>query len=37
VVYDALPHAFWAMMLAPESDDAFRRMTSSLTKHLGGR
>ncbi len=37
VVYDALPHAFWAMMLAPESDDCFRRMSSFLTKHLGRR
>lgn len=37
VVYDALPHAFWAMFLAPESDDAFRRMSSFLVKHLGGR
>jgi len=37
VVYDALPHAFWAMLLAPESDEAFRRMSSFLTKHLGRR
>jgi len=37
VVYDALPHAFWAMLLAPESDDAFRRMSAFLTKHLGRR
>ena len=37
VVYDALPHAFWSTMLAPESDDAFRRMSSFLTKHLGRR
>ena len=37
VVYDALPHAFWSSMLAPESDDAFRRMSSFLTQHLGGR
>jgi acetyl esterase/lipase len=37
VVYDALPHAFWSVMLAPESDDAFRRMASFLTKHLGRR
>jgi acetyl esterase/lipase len=36
-VYDALPHAFWSVMLAPESDDAFRRMSSFLTKHLGRR
>jgi acetyl esterase/lipase len=37
VVYDALPHAFWSVMLAPESDDAFRRMSSFLTRHLGRR
>jgi epsilon-lactone hydrolase len=37
VVYDALPHAFWSVMLAPESDDAFRRMASFLTSRLGRR
>jgi acetyl esterase/lipase len=37
VVYDALPHAFWAYLLAPESDHAFKRMTAFLTKHLGSR
>jgi acetyl esterase/lipase len=37
VVYDALPHAFWANFLAPESDDAFRRMSAFLTRHLGRR
>jgi len=37
VVYDALPHAFWAMLLAPECDEAFRRMSSFLTGHLGVR
>jgi acetyl esterase/lipase len=37
VVYDALPHAFWANILAPESDDAFVRMSSFFTKHLGAR
>jgi len=37
VVYDALPHAFWSSMLAPESDDAFRRMAGFLTRHLGRR
>ncbi|MEJ0067309.1 MAG: alpha/beta hydrolase [Caulobacteraceae bacterium] len=36
-VYDALPHAFWASMLSPESDDAFRRMAAFLTRHLGRR
>jgi acetyl esterase/lipase len=35
VVYDALPHAFWSVMLAPESDDCFRRMTAFLTRHVG--
>lgn len=34
VVYDALPHAFWAYLLAPESDDAFRRMASFFAHHL---
>jgi acetyl esterase/lipase len=37
VVYDGLPHAFWAFLLAPESEDAFRRMASFLIKHLGRR
>jgi acetyl esterase/lipase len=36
VVYDGLPHAFWATMLAPECDDAFKRMTRFFAKHLGG-
>lgn len=36
-VYDALPHAFWSTMLAPESDDAFRRMAAFLTRRLGRR
>ena len=35
VVYDALPHAFWANLLAPESDDCFRRMSAFLSTHLG--
>jgi acetyl esterase/lipase len=35
VVYDALPHAFWSVMLAPESDDCFRRMAAFLTRHVG--
>lgn len=34
VVYDGLPHAFWAYVLAPESDDAFRRMSAFLARHL---
>jgi len=37
VVYDGLPHAFWAYIMAPESEDAFRRMSSFLIKHLGRR
>jgi monoterpene epsilon-lactone hydrolase len=37
VVFDALPHAFWSNMLAPESDDAFRRMAGFLTRNLGRR
>jgi acetyl esterase/lipase len=37
LIYDALPHAFWAYILAPESDDCFRRMSAFLVKHLGGR
>jgi acetyl esterase/lipase len=37
VVYDALPHAFWAQMISPESDDAFRRMAAFLTRHTGRR
>jgi acetyl esterase/lipase len=36
VVYDGLPHAFWATMLAPECDDAFKRMTRFFAKRLGG-
>jgi monoterpene epsilon-lactone hydrolase len=37
LVYDGLPHAFWAYILAPESEDAFRRMAGFLVKHLGGK
>jgi acetyl esterase/lipase len=37
VVYDGLPHAFWAYLLAPECEDAFRRMSAFLVKHLGRR
>jgi acetyl esterase/lipase len=37
VVYDALPHAFWAYILASESEDAFRRMSAFMMKHLGRR
>jgi acetyl esterase/lipase len=35
VVYDALPHAFWAQMLAPECDACFRRMASFLARNVG--
>ncbi len=37
VVYDGLPHAFWANMLAPESDDCFRRMAAFLSGNTGRR
>lgn len=37
VIYDGLPHAFWCQMIAPESDDAFRRMAGFLGKHTGRR
>jgi acetyl esterase/lipase len=37
VVYDALPHAFWANILAPESDEAFQLMSSFFTTQLGKR
>jgi acetyl esterase/lipase len=37
VVYDALPHAFWAQMLAAESDDCFRRMAAFLMRYTGRR
>jgi len=37
LVYDALPHAFWANLLAPESDHAFQRMSGFFTSNLGAR
>ena len=37
LVFDALPHAFWANLMATECDDCFRRMSSFLVKHLGRR
>jgi monoterpene epsilon-lactone hydrolase len=37
VIFDALPHAFWSVMLAPESDEAFRCMSAFLAKHVGRR
>ncbi|THD77110.1 MAG: alpha/beta hydrolase [Phenylobacterium sp.] len=35
VVFDGLPHAFWAYIDAPESDQAFRAMARFLKGHLG--
>ena len=35
VVFDGLPHAFWAYVDAPESDQAFRTMARFLRSHLG--
>jgi hypothetical protein len=32
-----LPHAFWANIMAPESDEAFQLMSSFFTTHLGAR
>jgi acetyl esterase/lipase len=37
LVYDALPHAFWAYMLTPECDHCFRRMAAFLGGRLGQR
>ncbi len=37
IVHDALPHAFWAYILAPESDAAFARMAGFFTDRLGRR
>jgi monoterpene epsilon-lactone hydrolase len=39
VVFDALPHAFWAYIDAPESDEAFQIMAKFLAARLprGGR
>lgn len=37
LVYDALPHAFWAYMLAPECDHCFGRMAAFLSARLGRR
>jgi len=34
VVWDGLPHAFWAYMAIPESDEAFGVMAKFLTAHL---
>lgn len=37
VVFDGLPHAFWAYIDAPESDDAFAVMARFFTDRLGER
>jgi acetyl esterase/lipase len=37
VVFDALPHAFWAYIDAPESDQAFHVMAKFLKAHLRKR
>jgi epsilon-lactone hydrolase len=37
LVYDALPHAFWANLMAPESDDAFQRMSAFFSTRLGAQ
>jgi len=34
VVWDGLPHAFWAYMAIPESDEAFGVMAKFLKAHL---
>jgi len=34
VVFEALPHAFWAYLIAPESTEAFELMASFLCSHL---
>jgi acetyl esterase/lipase len=37
IVFDGLPHAFWAYLLGPESDEAFKQMSEFLVSHLGKR
>ena len=34
MVFDGLPHAFWAYILAPEFDEAFRLQAKFLKGHL---
>ena len=34
VVFEALPHAFWAYLIAPESTEAFELMASFLCSHV---
>lgn len=36
VVFDGLPHAFWAYLRGPESDEAFAVMAKFLRQHLVG-
>ncbi len=37
VVFDGLPHAFWAYIDAPESDEAMAAMARFLSARLEGR
>lgn len=37
VVFEALPHAFWAYLLCPESDEAFATMADFFKAHLRDR
>lgn len=37
VAFDGLPHAFWAYVEAPESDQAFRIQAKFLEGHMGGK
>ena len=37
VVFDGLPHAFWAYIDSPESDEAFAVMARFFTERLGER
>jgi acetyl esterase/lipase len=37
VVFDALPHAFWTYIDAPETDDAFKIMANFLVARLGDK
>jgi acetyl esterase/lipase len=34
LVFEGLPHAFWAYLIAPECSEAFESMASFLMKHL---
>jgi acetyl esterase/lipase len=34
VVFEGLPHAFWAYVLAPESDEAFDIMAKFFKAHV---